>query len=105
MHPNALINKEKIKKLFFNILRKKLSFLEENYLLTILNWIEKESNENSSQNKNSSSKSFTELKSENDEFHILYTFLGDYTNIKLKPDIIAKYNLEKLQNKPLSLKK
>ena len=103
MHPNALINKEKIKKLFFNILRKKLSFLEENYLLTILNWIEKESNENSSQNKNSSSKSFTELKSENDEFHILYTFLGDYTNIKLKPDIIAKYNLEKLQNKPLSL--
>ena len=59
MHPNALINKEKIKKLFFNILRKKLSFLEENYLLTILNWIEKESNDNSTQNKKSTSNCFT----------------------------------------------
>ena len=103
IHPNALIKKDKLKKLFFNIIRKKLNFLEENYLLTIINWLEKETIETQNQNKNNILKNYTELKNENEEYQTLYNFLSDYTNIKLKPDTIAEYNLEKLQNKPISL--
>ena len=68
IHPNALIKKDKLKKLFFNIIRKKLNFLEENYLLTIINWLEKETIETQNQNKNNILKNYTELKNENEEY-------------------------------------
>ena len=96
---NSSLEKEKAKKLLFNIIRENLQKLNKDYLLTSLNWLEQESTCVES----TSPSNVNDVRKQNESYRELFKFLENNTDIKLKTEYIAKNNLEHLDTKEISI--
>ena len=92
-----LVDKSTLKKTLFKILRQKLQ--RENYLINVLNYLEKDINYDMSNT------SINSLNTNGNEYKALTNFLSNNTHIKLNQKFISNNNLENLRTREISVSK
>ena len=92
-----LVDKSTLKKTLFKILRQKLQ--RENYLINVLNYLEKDINYDISNT------TINSLNTNGNEYKSLTNFLSNNTHIKLNQKFISNNNLENLRTREISVSK